>query len=107
MDEPVDRARLQAGLRLIARGLDEIAAALDGPEEAGELERMARVIRDWGRRGLRKEEASALFKRHGFAPQTTGGWARGDWIEIGADGLRHLTPKSHEWLAGYQEEEGS
>ena len=66
---------------------------------------MARVIREWGRRGLRQEEASALFKRHGFAPQTTGGWARGDWIEIAGDGLRYLTAKSHEWLTGYEEEE--
>ncbi|WP_433468168.1 hypothetical protein [Spirillospora sp. CA-128828] len=107
MEEPIDRARLQAGLRLIARGLEELAAALDGPDEAGEPERTARVIRDWGRRGLRKDEASALFKRHGFAPQTTGGWTRGDWVEIGDDSLRYLTAKSHEWLAGYDEEEGT
>lgn len=66
---------------------------------------MARVIREWGRRGLRQEEASALFKRHGFAPQTTGGWARGDWIEIAGDGLRYLTDESHEWLTGYEERE--
>lgn len=26
--------------------------------------------------GLTQQEASALFKKHGFAPQTTGGWAR-------------------------------
>lgn len=105
MDESIDRARVQSGLRLIARGLEELAAALDGPDEPGELERTARVIRDWGDRGLRKDEASALFRRHGFAPQTTGGWARGDWIEIGEDGLRYLTAKSHEWLAGHDEEE--
>ncbi|WP_021598260.1 hypothetical protein [Actinomadura welshii] len=105
MDEPIDRARLQAGLRLIARGLEEIAGALDGPDEPGELERMARVMREWGPGGLRKDEASALFKRHGFAPQTTGGWTRGDWVEIGGDGLRYLTAKSREWLAGYEEEE--
>lgn len=106
MDEPVDRARVQSGLRLIARGLEEIAAALDGPAEPDEPARTARVIRDWGHRGLRKEEASALFRRHGFAPQTTGGWTRGDWVEIGDDGLRYLTAKSHDWLTA-REEEGS
>ncbi|WP_263654863.1 hypothetical protein [Nonomuraea aurantiaca] len=41
-----------------------------------------------------------LFQRHGFAPQTTGGWARGDWAEIRDDGLRYLTAKSHTWLEG-------
>ncbi len=95
---------MQVGLRMIARGFEELAAALDEPGEPDEAERTARVIRDWGRRGLTKEEASALFRRHGFAPQTTGGWTRGDWVEIGGDGLRYLTAKSHGWLA---EREGS
>ncbi|MFI9593033.1 hypothetical protein [Nonomuraea sp. NPDC052265] len=93
----MDIARVQASLRLMARGLEELAAAL-GDEEAGEDERTARVLAEWGRRGLTQKEASALFQRHGFAPQTTGGWARGDWVEIGDDGLRYLTAKSHAWL---------
>ncbi|NUO97212.1 MAG: hypothetical protein HOV96_36640 [Nonomuraea sp.] len=93
----MDIARVQASLRLMARGLEELAAAL-GDEEAGEDVRTARVIEEWGRRGLTQKEASALFQRHGFAPQTTGGWARGDWVEIGDDGLRYLTAKSHTWL---------
>jgi hypothetical protein len=93
----VDVPKIQAALRLIARGLEELAGAL-GDAEADEDERTARVIREWGRRGLTQREASALFQRHGFAPQTTGGWARGDWVEIGDDGLRYLTAKSHSWL---------
>ncbi|MEV0345392.1 hypothetical protein AB0H88_06480 [Nonomuraea sp. NPDC050680] len=95
----MDVARTQAALRLIARGFEELAAALgEAQEEAGEDERTARVIEEWGRRGLTQKEASALFQRHGFAPQTTGGWARGDWVEIRDDGLRYLTAKSHTWL---------
>ncbi|MFI6926777.1 hypothetical protein ACIBIZ_43065 [Nonomuraea spiralis] len=93
----MDIARVQASLRLMARGLEELAAAL-GDEEAGEAERTARVIAEWGRRGLTQQEASALFRRHGFAPQTTGGWARSDWVELGEDGLRYLTAKPHAWL---------
>ncbi|MFD2354626.1 hypothetical protein ACFSTC_43165 [Nonomuraea ferruginea] len=40
----------------------------------------------------------SFFQRHGFAPQITEGWTRGDWVEIGDDGLRYLTGKSHRWL---------
>ena len=94
----MDVHRLRTGLRLVARGLEEVAAALDEPAEASDDERTARVIREWGQRGLTQKEASALFQQHGFAPQTTGGWARGDWVEIGDDGLRYLTGKSHRWL---------
>ncbi|MFB4277854.1 hypothetical protein ACBJ59_21360 [Nonomuraea sp. MTCD27] len=94
----MDVPKIQSSLRLIARGLEELAAALGDEQEAGEDERTARVIQDWGRRGLTQKEASALFQRHGFAPQTTGGWARGEWVEIGDDGLRYLTAKSHTWL---------
>lgn len=90
---------MQAGLRMVARGLEELAAGLGGDGEPDELERTARVIREWGTRGLTQQQASTLFKKHGFAPQTTGGWKRGDWIEIGDDGLRYLTAKSHDWLA--------
>lgn len=98
-DAAMDRSRMQAGLRLIARGLEEIAAGLGDEEEADEPERTARVIQEWGRAGLTQQQASALFRKHGFAPQTTGGWTRGDWVEIGPDGLRYLTDKSHDWLA--------
>lgn len=97
MGDEMDVPKIQASLRLIARGLEELAAAL-GEQEAGEDERTARVIQEWGRRGLTQKEASALFQRHGFAPQTTGGWTRGEWVEIGDDGLRYLTARSHTWL---------
>lgn len=94
----MDRVRAQAALRQIAKGFEELAAALGDPEEPDEAARTADVIREWGRKGLTKQEASALFRKHGFAPQTTGGWTRGDWIAIGDDGLRYLTAKSHDWL---------
>ena len=92
---------MQAGLRLIARGLEELATGLGDQDEAGEEERTARVIREWGLDGLTQQQASALFKKHGFAPQTTGGWTRGDWVEIGENRLRYMTRKSHDWLADH------
>ncbi|HEY3682864.1 MAG TPA: hypothetical protein VGL93_07470 [Streptosporangiaceae bacterium] len=97
----MDPVRAKAALRLIARGFAELAEAVGDEPDDGELPRTAALIREWGRRGLTKQEASALFQRHGFAPQTTGGWTRGGWAEVGADGLRHLTDKSHDWLAAY------
>ncbi|GAA4551099.1 hypothetical protein [Amycolatopsis samaneae] len=100
----MDLSRVQASLRLISRGFAELADALGDAEEPGETERTARVIREWGDRGLGQQEASALFRRHGFAPQTAGGWKRGDWIEIGEDGLRYLTAKSREWIAEHDGE---
>jgi hypothetical protein len=57
------------------------------------------VLAEWGERGLTRPQASALFRKHGLAPQAAGGWARGDWIEIRDDGLRYLTERSRRWLA--------
>ncbi|MEW9547973.1 hypothetical protein [Nonomuraea sp. NPDC050783] len=96
----MDIPRLQSALRTIARGLEELAGALGEQREASEDERTASVVRAWGRRGLTQKEASELFQRHGFAPQTTGGWARGEWLELGDDGLRYLTAKARAWLEG-------
>ena len=42
----------------------------------------------------------ALFRKHGFAPQTAGGWARGDWIQTRADDRHFITERSRQWLAG-------
>jgi len=57
------------------------------------------IVREWDGRGLTRAEASALFRKHGLAPQTAGGWARGDWIESRDDGLRYLTERSRRWLS--------
>jgi hypothetical protein len=50
-------------------------------------------------------EASALFRKHGFAPQTAGGWARGDWIEVHDDGRRYITERSRGWPAEQEVDE--
>lgn len=100
----MDPVRAKTALRLIARGFAELAEAIDDASEETEPRRTAALIKEWGRRGLTKEEASALFRRHGFAPQTTGGWSRGAWAKVGDDGLRYLTDKSHDWLTSYDEE---
>ena len=86
-----------AALRLIARGFTDLADALDTDPAVPEDDRIAALLEEWGARGLTREEASALFRRHGFAPQTAGGWARGEWIET-RDGLRYASDRSRQWL---------
>lgn len=93
----MDTRAAAAALRLIARGFTDLADALDDEPAVPEDDRVAAVLEDWGSRGLTREEASALFRRHGFAPQTAGGWARGEWIET-RDGLRYASERSREWL---------
>jgi hypothetical protein len=93
----VDTRAAAAALRLIARGVNELADALDDDAGVPEDDRIAALLTEWGARGLTRAEASALFRRHGFAPQTAGGWARGDWIET-HDGLRYASVRSREWL---------
>jgi hypothetical protein len=99
-DDPMADAReMAAAIRQIARGLQALADAVaDESEHPSEAERMLALAREWGEHGLTRVEASKLFRKHGFAPQTAGGWTRGDWIETRDDGLRYLTDRSHEWL---------
>ena len=68
--------------------------------------RAASLLREWGDRGLSRGEASALFRKHGFAPQTAGGWARSAWIETRPDGRRYVTESSRRWLAGQEDADG-
>lgn len=89
--------QVAAALRRIARGIDELADAVGG-SDAPEDERTAELLEEWGERGLTREQTSALFRKHGFAPQTAGGWARGDWIEVRGD-LRYVSDRSRRWLA--------
>jgi hypothetical protein len=96
-----------AALRLIARGFaalaDAVARASAG---APDQVRAASLLREWGDRGLSRDEASALFRKHGFAPQTAGGWARSAWIETRPDGRRYVTESSRRWLAGQEGADG-
>jgi hypothetical protein len=94
----VDPEQTAAALRQIARGLTALADAISAPSGRSEEERYLDLMTEWGRRGLTRAETSALFRRHGFPPQAAGGWARGGWMEIGTDGLRHLTDRSLQWL---------
>jgi hypothetical protein len=91
---------IATALRQIARGFEALADAVAAdPGELPEPARAAALLREWGDRGLSRAEASALFRRHGFAPQTAGGWARTDWIETRTDGRRYLTESSRAWVA--------
>ncbi|XVQ13489.1 hypothetical protein ACQP1W_13430 [Spirillospora sp. CA-255316] len=96
----MDPEQTAAALRQIARGLNALADAIAAPPGLSEEERHRAVMDEWGRRGLSRAETSELFRRHGFSPQAAGGWARGDWMRVGDDGLRYLTERSHRWLAG-------
>jgi hypothetical protein len=96
------RAEVSAALRQIARGFDALADALGEPK-APEQNRVLEVLREWGERGLTRAEASELVRKHGFAPQATGGWVRGNWIESRADGQRYLTDRSRRWVAEQKE----
>ncbi|GAA1026037.1 hypothetical protein GCM10009557_02250 [Virgisporangium ochraceum] len=94
----MDTRAAAAALRVIARGFTDLADALDGDGGLSEDDRIVALLEEWGLRGLTREEASALFRRHGFAPQTAGGWARGEWIET-RDGLRYASERSRKWLS--------
>jgi hypothetical protein len=94
------REEVAAALRQIARGFEALADAVADPSSRPpERVRAASLLREWGDRGLSRGEASALFRKHGFAPQTAGGWARSDWIETRPDGRRYVTDGSRRWLA--------
>lgn len=97
---------MAAALRQIARGFDALATAVAADAVTAtstQGERELAVLREWGDRGLTRGEASALFRKHGFAPQAAGGWARGDWIESGSHGLRYITQRSRRWVAEQEE----
>jgi hypothetical protein len=91
---------IAAALRQIARGFDALAdATSDASAQPPEPVRAADLLREWGDRGLSRQEASSLFRKYGFAPQTAGGWARNDWIEMRPDGRRYVTDSSRRWLS--------
>ena len=100
----MDPAQTAAALRQIARGFNALADAV-AEEPTPQQARVGAVIREWGQRGLTRDEASALFRAHGFAPQTAGGWARSNWIETRGDGRRYLTEDSLRWLAEQETDE--
>jgi hypothetical protein len=95
-----DPEKIAAALRQISRGFAALAEAVARPpQETSTEERYRRVMVEWAERGLTRAQTSALFRKHGFAPQASGGWARGDWIETRADGRRYLTRRSLQWPA--------
>ena len=97
------RDEVAAALRQIARGFEALADAVaDSSSRPPEPVRAASLLREWGDRGLSRGEASALFRKHGFAPQTAGGWTRADWIEMRSDGRRYVTKGSREWLSAQE-----
>jgi hypothetical protein len=95
----LDLAEVAAALRQVSRSLSALADALSpNPAERSLDERYRALIAEWGQRGLTRSEASALFRKHGFAPQVAGGWARTGWLRT-SDDRRYLTERSLTWLA--------
>ncbi len=92
-----------AALRQIGHGFLALASSLGDPEQPSEEDRQLALMREWGNRGLTRPEASALFRRYGFAPQAAGGWARGDWLTTRSDDRRYLTDRSRQWVADQEE----
>lgn len=95
-----DKNEIAAALRQIGRGFEALARAITEEATAATPdERYLAALREWSDRGLTRDQATTLLRKHGFAPQAVGGWARGDWIETRDDGLRYLTERSQQWLA--------
>ena len=99
----MDEQQVAGALRQIGHGFLALAAALVDPDQPSEEDRQLALMREWGNRGLTRPEASALFRRHGFAPQAAGGWARGDWLTTSSDDRRYLTERSQQWVAQREE----
>ncbi len=91
-------AEVAAALRRIARAIEQLAEVVAPQPEDSEQARTLAMLSEWGSRGLTRAQASALFRKHGFAPQTAGGWSRGGWIEVADDGLRYVTGSSRDWV---------
>jgi hypothetical protein len=100
-----DQYEIASALRQIGRSFHALADAVEGGEAADGQRELA-ILREWGDRGLSRAETSALFRKHGMAPQTAGGWTRSDWIESRADGRRYATERSRQWVAEQQEHGG-
>ncbi len=97
---------VSAAIRQIARGLEALADAIVGESgQSAVANRELAILREWGEHGLTRAQASALFRRHGLAPQTAGGWVRGEWIESRDDGRRYLSERSLRWLGEQGEDE--
>lgn len=81
----IDEKLLAAALRKIASGVSDIAGLLDS-HTRGDDDQVAREMAvlscfDVPReQGLTMEQASDVFKRHGYEPRTSGAWARRGWI---------------------------
>jgi hypothetical protein len=93
----IDNNELAASLRLIARGIEGIARVVVHESTSTRTDAAAAAMTEWGTRGLSRGQTSDLFKKHGLRPQTSGGWARGGWIEV-RHGMRFLTDRSLAWL---------
>jgi hypothetical protein len=83
-----------------SQGFQALADSIDrSPGQAPEPVRTLALLGEWGDRGLSRAEVSALFRKHGFAPQTAGGWARCDRMETRDDGRRYITASYRRWFA--------
>jgi hypothetical protein len=95
-----DLRDIAAAIRQISQGFEALADSIDrSPGPAPKPVRTLALLGEWSDRGLSRAEVSALFRKHGFAPQTAGGWARGDRMETRDDGRRYITASYRRWFA--------
>jgi hypothetical protein len=110
MDEAETRA-LATGLRLVSKGLAEIAAVLEGKVEPSTSydSRKAAAFRRLNvseANGLNQKQASEACTENGLSPRTFGTWV-GQGLAARVGDRRFLTEKGRKWLAEYEGEAGN
>jgi hypothetical protein len=99
----MDQEAVRQALYKLSAGFKDLGDALAEHDPAGktQTEREIDLMLEFNRpsgKGLTQEEASKACKKHGFFPQTVGGWARGGWLETRTDGLRYITGAGRTWV---------
>jgi hypothetical protein len=88
-------------LRQVSRDISELADLIDGniPGDRGRTAREIAVLREFDvkpSQGLSREQASAVFKRHGLNPRSFGSWVQGGYLARKGD-RRWLTDPGRDW----------
>lgn len=101
----MDVQALRAALKVIARGVDDVIAALeDNPSPAASGSQQVRTLMMFDRpkgRGLSQGEASHAFKINGLDPRSMGAWVQRAWLVTRPDGLRYLADGGRKWLVDH------
>ena len=102
---------MAGGLRLISRGLAEIAAVFEGSQRPGNDydTRKAAAFRQFGTceaDGLDQAHASAALRENGLSPRMFGTWV-GQGLMLRSGDRRWLSENGIQWLADYNARQSS